>query len=284
MVVKRSWDGFSWNIREEAFVRHDDITLTMREASVLKTLTVLSSKDKVFADVGSHVGYYTIRMSGLYKRVHAFEPNPFSLENLRVNIELNNLNNVTIHPLGLGDANTEAILYSSRDMATFLPRKERKAIKTVMRRFDDEVDHVDVVKVDVEGFEEKVLLGASRLIHTSKPIWIIEHHEGDFYPEVKGSFVRIRRILKDYLRVTLDAARYAYIHRDKIEEIPDKVKSRMFSYHICNMIVQNVMSGTVWYYGLPFDWWHGMGFMDFILELPDHVFEEKEWMELIERT
>jgi len=59
--IEESWDGFKWYIREG--FRHDEITLTKREYSVLKSLKLLASKEKTFIEVGAHVGYYTIRMS-----------------------------------------------------------------------------------------------------------------------------------------------------------------------------------------------------------------------------
>jgi hypothetical protein len=43
----------------------------------------------------------------------------------------------------------------------------------------------------------------------------------------------------------------------------------------------NVKNGRCWWYGLPYTWWYGMGVLDVVENLPEHVLDEPEWLELI---
>ena len=45
--------------------------------------------------------------------------------------------------------------------------------------------------------------------------------------------------------------------------------------------MKNLREGRDWYYGLPYTWWYGMGVLDVIENLPEHIPEEPEWLEQI---
>jgi len=276
--IKESWDGFKWYIREG--FRHDEITLTKREYSVLKLLTSLASKDKTFVEVGAHVGYYAVRMAKLYQKVIAIEPNPQNLECLRKNIELNGVSNITIIPLACGEKD-ETLKLGLMEGGSSFWRKNVQTIEVPVRRLDELVDQGDVVKIDVEGWEEKVIRGATRFIEKCKPIIIIEHHEFEYYPEAKGSYERIKSMLPNYRRFNLDCNRFAYVHEDKLKTLPRETLGMLAGYHWFWKMLFNVKEGRAWYHGLPHTWWYGMGILDIIEILPEHVLDEPEWLDLI---
>jgi FkbM family methyltransferase len=276
--IEESWDGFNWWIREG--FRHDAITLTKREYSVLKVLTTLASKEKTFVEVGTHVGYYAVRMARLYKQVIAIEPNSQSLECLTKNIELNKVSNIQIIPVACGESDTELALGLMEGGSSFY-RKNVPSIKVPVKRLDTLVEYGDVVKIDVEGWEENVIKGATRFVDTCKPIIIIEHHEFEYYPEAKGAYERIKNMLPNYRRFNLDCTRFAYVHQDKIKTMPREALGLLVGYHWFWKMLFNVKVGKPWYYGLPHTWWYGMGVLDVVENLPEHVLEEPEWLELI---
>ena len=277
--IKESWDGFKWWVREG--FRHDEITLTKREYSVLKLLTALASKDKTFVEVGAHVGYYAVRMAKLYKHVIAIEPNPQSLECLIRNIELNKVSNISIIPVACGDRDAEVLKLGLMEGGSSFLRRSVQTAEVQVKRLDELVDQGDVVKIDVEGWEEKVIQGATHLIDRCKPIIVVEHHEFEYYPEAKGAYERIKSMLPNYRRFNLDCNRFAYVHEDKLKTLSKEVLGLLAAYHWFWKMFFNVKEGKAWYHGLPHTWWYGMGVLDVVENLPEHVLEEPEWLDLI---
>lgn len=275
--IERSWDGFLWCIREG----FPDINVLRNiEYSVLKLFTLLGQKDKTFVDVGAHVGYYSIRMSKLYGRVIAIEPNPYSIECLKRNIELNNAYNVEVIPVACGDKDEELMLAGLRAWAYI--SSGTGEIRVQVKRLDGLVEHADVLKIDVEGFEEQVIRGSLNLISKCKPVIVIEHHDlmGFNIPDANK---RIKNILKDYgyRRFNLDDIRYAYVHEDQLSKLSKNIISMLIIRHWFSKMLHNILDGRPWYYGLPYTWWHGMTILDVLENLPEHLTEEIEWFEKI---
>ena len=282
-MIVESWDRFKWNIREGDRYKHDSAVLSKEELAVLRGLECLSKTGDIFADVGAHVGYYTVRMAKIFKHVYAFEPNPESLENLKRNIKLNNITNVTVYDFALGSSESIMTLHLRSASSTLLPRhlwnvvpdmKYIGDIQVQVKRMDDVIDGADVVKIDVEGYEWEVLSGMDRIINESKPSLIIEHHEERGYRiSVKD---RIKKELnrKGYISIYLRPEHTLYYHSSRdLMKIAD-----LIYYHWVNHCINNLRRNFPWYYGLPYTWWWGMDLLDFILELREHIETEDEWI------
>jgi FkbM family methyltransferase len=276
--IERSWDGFLWCIREG--FRHDVIALTKREWSVMKLLALLASKDKIFAEVGVHVGSYAIRMSKLYRHVIAIEPNPFSLDCLKANMELNKVQNMTVIPVACGDSDAELLLGLAEGSSSLIGESSA-SVKVKVKRLDDLIDYVDVMKIDVEGYEEQVVRGGLNIINKCKPTMVIEHHDLGGYYNITGASIRIKNMLKGYRRFNLDGVRYAYVHGEQLPKLPKEVIGMLATYHWFSRMMDNLRGGRDWYYGLPRTWWYGMGVLDVVENLPEHVLDEPEWLGLI---
>ena len=81
-------------------------TLLNNEQWSPKILELLKSRMKQkghFVNVGAHIGTITLPMAKISSKVTAFEPFPKTFNHLKKNIELNNLRNVDIYNLALGD-------------------------------------------------------------------------------------------------------------------------------------------------------------------------------------
>ncbi len=137
----------------------------------------------VYWDVGSHVGYMVAvasRRVGSTGRVIAFEPNPDNLQRLRRTVELNDLRNVTIWDVALSDQIGEAqfLLAGSSSMGSLLPnRYATRSVPVQTSTIDEELKtqpYPDLVKIDVEGNESRVLAGAAQLFLDHRPDLIIE--------------------------------------------------------------------------------------------------------------
>lgn len=132
------------------------------------------AKNEIVYDVGASYGDSAIWWSKLKgAEVFAFEPLVDIFSILEANI---NLNNVNVKPFNLAIGDGE-IHNSSREgeMMSKSYSNNNSVIKTT--RLDDlHIDRMDILKIDVEGFELDVLNGATRCLEKIKPRIIIETH------------------------------------------------------------------------------------------------------------
>ena len=122
-------------------------------------------------DVGTNAGWFTLlsaRRVGPAGKVFSFEPEPSNVAALRENVQLNGFQNVSVYNVALFDSEGEMALSLSptasawHSMVLHVGEDSIKVrtvcLDGVMRQAN--VDHVDLLKVDVEGAEPNVLLGA----------------------------------------------------------------------------------------------------------------------------
>lgn len=144
-----------------------------------------------FVDVGANSGMITLmaaRCVGPGGRVFAFEPNPVAMARLGTSVTANGLSWVTPFEAGLSESAAQLTLRippgTNDARATFgngsFPESEERIAKrtaSVVRGDDVLLEVVSAplaVKVDVEGFEEKVINGLERTIRRFKPLIITE--------------------------------------------------------------------------------------------------------------
>ena len=277
--VVESWDGFKWAVGRGRGHEYDVEVLSKGELSVLRALGSVASKDVVFCDVGAFVGYYTVRLAARVREVHSFEPNPVSRATLLRNVELNRLSNVKVYPYALGDRSEVRRLYLMAPGSTLLEGYGGwGCVDVEVKTLDEVLDWVDVVKVDVEGYEWNVVQGMMGLIRRCRPFIVVEHH--DFRHYKINTYGLIKDLLKreGYRVVYLTEPHRFYWHGSR----PVGVVKPLLVNHWVNHCLRNVMEGRDWYYGLPYDWWWGMSLVDFIYELPEHVEKEELWVKLLE--
>lgn len=138
------------------------------------------------ADVGANIGEVTLnlaRLTGTTGRVHSFEPDEVAFARLNRNVELNGRPaNIFINRLGLGDRSEELILQQEVDFnrgGSRIHRHLREGQRIRIGTLDayageKQVERFDLVKIDVEGYELRVLRGAEHLIHRCKPVLFVE--------------------------------------------------------------------------------------------------------------
>ncbi len=167
---------------------------------------LLRSGDKA-ADVGANIGYLTSLFSmrvGPQGVVHAFEPHPEVHQKLLRNISLVNLNPhsspIVAHACALGDVSRNAQLIETdyfeinRGTARIAETNSEGEVRShsiSMQTLDElfPTESLDLLKIDVEGFEARVLQGAARLLQEKRTRHIIyEDHEmarGDLAPMLR---------------------------------------------------------------------------------------------------
>ncbi len=140
--------------------------------------------DAVFLDVGACEGQHSLFMSRLVKEVHAFEPAPPAASRFREMIELNNFSNIHLHQVGLGDQEASVPFHPSEVAnmggGTFRAIAGRESTASLPIVVGDKwlaqtgVTRVDLVKIDVEGYEQNVLTGLSSTLKRDRPVVVVE--------------------------------------------------------------------------------------------------------------
>lgn len=164
----------------------------MYEPGTTAVLRRLLREGDTFIDVGANVGLYTMiasRCVGRSGRVYAFEPSKREFAHLRYHIDHNSLQNVHAFQLALGSHDGTAVLHVADDVHAGLNTIEERfmypdtneAYREVVPvvRLDDfvrghSIPRVDVMKVDVEGAEARVVAGACDTITRDRPALILE--------------------------------------------------------------------------------------------------------------
>jgi FkbM family methyltransferase len=126
-------------------------------------------------DVGCRVGEFSRYLHHDFQHVYSFDPNLWM--NFRYNVDLRK---VTHFCCALGDEPGEITIYGGTHSETSGGKRKVVPVFTIDAF---EMQDVDYIKIDVEGFEKKVLLGAKRTIERCNPVIVIEQNhvvlEGD---------------------------------------------------------------------------------------------------------
>lgn len=144
-------------------------------------------------DVGANIGLYVLLASRLMPavgRIAAFEASPIEHAKLLWTIGRNRLANVDVVAAAVSDATGSATIHQSLAGAGALNRLDRPAkssgqwqqVEVPMTTLDTWTGQhpgitVDLLKIDVEGHEFPVLVGADNLIRRFRPVVLIEVNE-----------------------------------------------------------------------------------------------------------
>jgi FkbM family methyltransferase len=155
-------------------------------------------------DVGAHIGTYTVPMAkavGEQGRVYAFEPQRKIFRELVHNLQLNGLHNAVPLRFAVGDA--PAVIEMNRategnEGGTSVGAGGDKAELRTIDSFG--FRNVSVIKIDVESFEEHVLLGARKTIVEQRPVLFVEiRGDANFdnaRPEMRAKIVHTIQLME----------------------------------------------------------------------------------------
>ena len=143
----------------------------------IELMTAMSycAKWRVAVDVGAHVGITAFQMSKSFEHVHAFEINPKIYECMNYNLENKMVGNVTTYPVGLGAIEeTVAIKTTNKSFSTHVHPTQKEGHIPVKPLDFFNLQDVDFIKIDAEGYEPFVAQGGLRTIERCKPIILYE--------------------------------------------------------------------------------------------------------------
>jgi FkbM family methyltransferase len=143
--------------------------------SMYELVRVQLPKDSVCVDVGAHYGFWTFKMSSKCKLVIALEPAPSNFTILYSSLIVSKIRNVIPFRLAAGDSTSKAFIIKRKGATdemyaismSIADAQEAHPVKIVS--LDDLLDslsiqQVDIMKIDVEGFELNVLKGLKKRI------------------------------------------------------------------------------------------------------------------------
>jgi FkbM family methyltransferase len=163
----------------------------------VKIMKKLIKKEDVIWDIGSNIGFYTVLFSKLANKgkVVSFEPASRTYEILLKQISVNSADNIVPNNFALGDEQGSKEFYYedaalAQGTASFFEMSGRQHEKVQVETIDTLNKTVlpDIIKLDVEGYEEQVLIGGAIFFKENSPVIMIElkHFDKDTRKRVEG--------------------------------------------------------------------------------------------------
>lgn len=160
----------------------------------------------VAMDIGANIGVHTLRMAravGESGRVISFEPMPHLQNKLQANIRLNRLDSIVeTFAVAVSDAAGETKMSGSED--TFnqgTGRMDNHGETTVQVITGDSkvqelgLTQLDLIKIDIEGYEMKAIQGLAESIARFKPRLLIEYDQA-YWEKCGSSWTEFKSLLE----------------------------------------------------------------------------------------
>lgn len=151
-------------------------------------LSFFLKKGGIFVDIGSNIGLYSLiasKIVGEEGKVYSFEPTPEIFNRLKENIKANRIRNIYPYEIALSNKSGTQPFLISRDgydawNSFGKPSEGREFDKILVETttLDEFIEHsgiekIDLVKLDVEGWEVNVLHGGIKYFSSSQAAAIL---------------------------------------------------------------------------------------------------------------
>ncbi len=154
------------------------------ESKTISLIQKLLRNEGIFFDVGANIGSITLPVAKLSNaKVHAFEPSRLSFQYLEKNVSDNNLKNVTLNNVAVHSIDGKEFTfyeaeekYGNSSLTSIYHKQTEYKVNSISldaycKR--NRITKIDVLKVDVQGYELDVLQGAENLIKNKSINYII---------------------------------------------------------------------------------------------------------------
>lgn len=189
--------------------------LGLNELNVQRLFNKIIKTGFIVYDIGAYIGFYSLlagRLTGLSGRVYAFEPFPGNVERIKLHISLNRMQDrIFCIPQAVTDRTGNAVHqnFGRDDWGRFTnidscagnystgvsPLLETISLDEFV--FKEGYQAPNVVKIDVEGGEGRVIAGAQRLLKEFSPIIICELHSHESAREIYERLLSLGYRLED---------------------------------------------------------------------------------------
>jgi FkbM family methyltransferase len=153
----------------------DSMAVTFTEVRNLDHALAHCKQMRIAIQAGGNAGVWPLYLAKHFERVHTFEPEPMTFKCLAHNVM--NTPNVFAHHAALGASNSGTRLEypeGARNMGAVCIGRGDGAIKMVRLDSFLDLDAVDLIQLDIEGYEPNVIVGATKVIKHCKPVIMVE--------------------------------------------------------------------------------------------------------------
>jgi len=196
--IEKEVFGFKWklsNLHMSCIDRYI-INGAKWEGNTTAIVKKLVKRCQTIIDIGANIGYFTLifsRLVGNKGKVIAFEPFPYFYDRLIYNLKLNpNIDNVITVNKGLYNKNCKKLIARGFPSAAVV-ENENENLETDFSKYnysdfivldewceENNIKNVDVIKIDTDGSEVKIIKGAIKTIEKYKPVILCEfYHDAD---------------------------------------------------------------------------------------------------------
>lgn len=200
-IVQSSIDGINYKL-DLGEVIDLGVYLNRYEPDVTAAIEKLCRPGFTVLDIGANIGAHALRIANIVGesgKVYAFEPTNYAYSKLVYNISLNQLKNIVPIQIVLSNKN---LLQQSIHFRSSWPTKgnpvEQESIVDFIRVDDwckrEYVEYVDLIKLDVDGNEHSVIMGAESLLTSQHPLIIMEVWGPNFSNELKNPFIVLKQL------------------------------------------------------------------------------------------
>lgn len=150
-----------------------------------------------FLDIGANIRNHSRFFRDKFKKIHAFEPHPDTFDLLRFNMKY--MDNSKIYNFGLGNESASCKITNDnrRNMGAAKIANDANAnsLEVEIRPLDElSFDNISLVKIDVEGFEEKVITGGIKNIKRHRPVILFEQNSDAFIGGSSPSLEKLKSL------------------------------------------------------------------------------------------
>lgn len=147
----------------------------------------LIKENDTVLDIGANIGFHTLyfaELTGVNGKIIAFEPIPINFKTLKNNVSLNNFPQIVLVNKALGNTNSQMNIHineQAQNPGAFNLFEDgvRNTIIECIKGDDylqaNNIEKIDFIKIDVEGYEYEVLKGLRQTISRFHPSIIFEY-------------------------------------------------------------------------------------------------------------
>jgi FkbM family methyltransferase len=182
--------GYKWNTSSN----YDYITGRYEDGETQQEISEWFKPESVFYDLGANVGYYSFFANQFISSgvIYAFEPIPVNAAIFQSHLKLNSKKiknqNIQLLPFAVSDKEQTVIFTNNSNLAegnTYVKSSLHGTPSGTLEVKSYSIDSLvengyripDIIKIDVEGAEYDVLLGAVKTLEQYKPKLLLATHD-----------------------------------------------------------------------------------------------------------
>ncbi|MFP4403808.1 MAG: FkbM family methyltransferase [Candidatus Woesearchaeota archaeon] len=205
-IVIKKIDGINYRLNLGELIDNSMYNKGYFEKNTTNAIKKLCKREMVIFDIGANVGIHALRMAkqvGPKGKIYAFEPMSWAQKKFKSNHLLNNnLNNIVLEKLALGEKEI-SITTKFRTSWQLSGNQNKQSLHTEKINFktldsyvkEKKIKRLDFMKIDVDGGEYSMVLGAKKAIKKFMPKIILEVSE--YQDERKYDVAKFLSIFKD---------------------------------------------------------------------------------------